>query len=103
MREPFRTNLNPWDWIQQLLTLPSQGRWGKGWAPGHMWDEGGAEALHSFGQCSLVLEAREFLGNQGTAPPQGIVGILEAGGGRRERVAATTQEFPHCPAASCLP
>lgn len=68
-----------------------------------MWDEGGAEALHSFGQCSLVFEAREFLGNQGTAPPQGIVGILEAGGGRRERVAATTQEFPHCPAASCLP
>lgn len=63
----------------------------------------GREALHGFGKCSLVLEAREFLGNQGTAPPQGIVGILEAGGGRSERVAATTQEFPHCPAARCLP
>lgn len=32
------------------------------------------------GKCSLVLGAGEFLGNQGTVPPQGIVGILEEGG-----------------------
>lgn len=41
----------------------------------------GREALYSFGKCGL--EARGFLGNQGTAPPQGIVGILEAERGRR--------------------
>lgn len=44
-----------------------------------MWDGGWVrEALHSLGKCSLVLEAREFLGNQGTAPPQSTAGILEA-------------------------
>lgn len=82
-----------------MAPSPKPREMGKGWAPDHMWDGGGdREALHSFGKRSLVLEAGEFLGNRGTAPPQGIVGILEAGGGRRERVAVTAQEFPHCPA-----
>lgn len=79
---------------------------GKGLAPDHMWDGGGLERLcTALVNVALVLGAKEFLGNQGTTPPQSTVGILEAEGGRRgewlqsPRTSHTAQQSAVLPAA----